>query len=198
MIAESADTAGASQVLRPTVVLGCLALVLVSVIAVVLLGPVAQEAAHRRELGRGVQTVAELLFPKNDLFDDLATIEVDLSVAPLVAERQITLRYAGPYAVQLRTGSEPPSPFPASVTPPTIRVWMTPAGGRTSHAAIETLTSPFWGRTHGFVVHRFDAPGPLPLDQPIKIRVAIEQPSEEFTKLCGSKVVVAIARSSSE
>jgi hypothetical protein len=177
---------------------GCVTILVVALIAVFIFGPYIQTAAHRRTFGRGAQTVVELLFPFNDLFEDLAAVKGDISVGKVVLDEVIVLRYAGPYAIDLRTTKRPQNPLPDSVTPPEIVISMTFAGVDPILSEIRELNSPFWGKTHGFMVYRFDAPGELPLDQPIGIRVVIEKAPDGFIELYGPDVEVAVGRQSSE
>jgi hypothetical protein len=177
---------------------GCAAIFLVCLVAVWALGPVVQEAAHRRELGRGTQTFVEFFFPLDGLYDDLATACGDIAVGDVVFEQDVTLKYAGPYAIDLRTTNPPPMPLPDWDSDPKVVVLITPPNSDPIVAETRKFEFPFWGRDHGLTLHHFDTPGEIPLDQPVNFRVVVERPPNSFVELYGSAVEVVLRRRSSE
>jgi hypothetical protein len=176
----------------------CVCLLLVSVIAVVYIAPQIQLAAHKRSLGRGTQTIMELLWPRNDLFDNLATVSGSLVDGDIVFDQNVTLKYAGPYAIRLETTNVPSNPLPELKNYPSISISITPPSGHETNTEVQKLISPYWGRSHGFLIHHFDAPGEIPLDLPINIKVTVKQPTEEFVAIYGTEVEIVLGRISSQ
>lgn len=178
--------------------LGCTLILLAFLLILFILGPHFQQAAHRRSLGRGVQTIVELNWPKDDLYEDLAVASGNLAAGNVIFDRSVTLKYAGPYVIKMRTTTRPSSLLPESIRDPRVNIVITPPNGEHISTEIQELNSPYWGRDFGFILHWFDAPGEIPLDQPVHILVVVENPSEEFINFYGSDVVVALSRASSE
>jgi hypothetical protein len=139
-----------------------------------------------------------MTFPKDDLFEDLAVAKGNFAAGKVIFDKSVILKYAGPHHIRMQTTIRPSNPLPESISDPTINVIITPPIGEQISAEIHELRSPYWGRDHGFIFYRFDAPGKIPLDRPVHILVEIEKPSEEFVNLYGADVVVSLCRGSSE
>lgn len=141
--------------------------------------------AHRGVYGESMRMTAQMVFPKEDLYRALATIDVDLAS---IGEYRFFLRhrYAGLYSIGLLTEARPrvSDHDPSDLDFDFSIECRSEGGSFADHVQGEGLL--FLGQeVHGFLVADYQVPQDLPLDATVACLVHVLAPATRFEEVYG-------------